>query len=113
MSFINNVLSLIELKNISKNKMCIDLNLAKTSFLNWSERGTIPNGDTLAKIADYFGVSVDYLLDREKENNICPQITPEEAKVLRCYNSLSDAGKEKAVEYLQMLKQFESQGNKQ
>ena len=113
MPFMDNVLSLIALNHISKNKLCVDLNISKNSFFNWTERGTIPNGDTLAKIADYFDVSVDYLLDREKKNNNRPQITPEEAKVLRCYNSLSDAGKEKAVEYLQMLKQFESQGNKQ
>lgn len=28
--------------------------------------GATPSGDKLAKVADFFGVSIDYLLDREQ-----------------------------------------------
>lgn len=66
-TFLSKVLNLIELKAISKNKMLTDLHLGKNSFINWESRGTIPNGETLQKIADYFGVSVDYLLNGSPE----------------------------------------------
>lgn len=62
MNFVDRVLELINEKRISKNKLLTDLNLSKNSFVNWIERGTIPGGDVLAKIAEYFDVSVDYLL---------------------------------------------------
>ena len=60
--FINKVLDLIARNKTTKNKMLIDLNLSRGSFSAWERRGTIPSGETLTKIADYFGVSVDYLL---------------------------------------------------
>ncbi len=63
--FLKNVLYLLEKANISKNKLLTDLNLGKNSFVNWERRGTIPNGETLSKIADYFNVTVDYLLGTE------------------------------------------------
>jgi len=63
--FLENVLQLLGKANISKNKLLTDLKLGKNSFVNWESRGTIPNGETLSKIADYFGVTVDYLLGTE------------------------------------------------
>lgn len=66
--FIHRLKLLIEQKGITKNKMLTDLSLGKNSFINWESRGTIPNGETLSRIADYFGVTVDYLLgNAEKE----------------------------------------------
>ena len=40
------------------------LNIGAGSITNW-KNGTIPNGETLSKIADYFNVSIDYLLGRD------------------------------------------------
>lgn len=42
------------------------LSVAHGSITNW-KKGTVPNGKTLQKIADYFNVSVDYLLTGQKE----------------------------------------------
>jgi len=69
MAFLEIVLSIINKKNISRNKMLTDLNLSKNSFVAWSNRGTIPNGETLIKIADYLDCSVDYLLGRTNNPN--------------------------------------------
>lgn len=62
--FIETLKKLMLDKRISNNKLLTDLGLNKSSILNWEKRGTIPNGETLQKIADYLGVSVDYLLGR-------------------------------------------------
>ena len=67
MNFVDILLELLRKRGISKNKMLTDLSLGKNSFVNWSTRGTIPNGETLQKIANYFGVSVDYLLGKTDE----------------------------------------------
>ena len=55
------------------NKVASELGLSAATTTKWKS-GTIPNGETLVKIADYFNVSVDYLLGREESpqqgNNI-------------------------------------------
>ena len=65
--FIEKVKELLKEKGITKNKLLTDLQLGKNSFVNWESRGTVPSGEVLAKIANYFGVSVDYLLGNEEQ----------------------------------------------
>ncbi|MCR4719205.1 MAG: helix-turn-helix domain-containing protein [Firmicutes bacterium] len=64
--FLQRLNNLISEKGITRNKLLLDLQLGKKSFVNWEQRSTIPSGETLLKIANYFGVSVDYLLGRDK-----------------------------------------------
>jgi len=57
-------------------KLCLDsgkrpnpvgkeLGISTGSIAQW-KNGSIPSGETLIKIADYFNVSIDYLLGREE-----------------------------------------------
>lgn len=62
MSFTERVLALIQEKGTTKNKLLMELGLGKNSFVDWTEKGNLPNGATIIKIADYFGVTTDYLL---------------------------------------------------
>lgn len=62
--FITVLEELIRQKGITSAKMLSDLDMNKSSVLNWKTRGTIPGGDVLIKLADYFAVPVDYLLGR-------------------------------------------------
>ena len=62
--FLDRLLDLISEAGITKNKLLTDLGLSKNSIVDWTKRGTIPKGDTLQAIADYFDVSTDYLLGK-------------------------------------------------
>ncbi|MCM1579294.1 MAG: transcriptional regulator [Ruminococcus sp.] len=62
MTFVERVDFLIEKRGISRNQLFAELKLGKNSFVNWSNRGTLPKGTTVEKLAKYFNVSVDYLL---------------------------------------------------
>lgn len=64
MDFIERLESLLKEKGVSATKMSLDLGFSKDAAFNWKKRGTIPSGEMLAKVADYFGVTVDYLLGR-------------------------------------------------
>lgn len=48
-------------KKISPNKALTDCGISRTSKVKWRD-GAIPNGTTLQKLADYFGVTTDRLL---------------------------------------------------
>lgn len=58
---------LLKEKGIPVAKMLEDCKIGKNQYTYWKKNNNIPNGTTLQKLADYFGVSVDFLLD--KKNN--------------------------------------------
>jgi len=51
-------------RGISTYKACTDIGLNRAAVAKW-KNGSIPSGSTATKLAAYFGVSVDYLLDNE------------------------------------------------
>ena len=48
-------------RGISPNKAAIEIGFNRTSISKWKKSGFTPQNKTLVKIAQYFGVSVDYL----------------------------------------------------
>ncbi|WP_122640495.1 helix-turn-helix domain-containing protein [Romboutsia sp. Marseille-P6047] len=56
-------------KNISGKELAEALKVHKGSISNWETNRRSPDKEMLNKIAEYFGVSVDYLLGRTKEKN--------------------------------------------
>lgn len=62
--FIDTFAALCSKKKVSMNKACIEIGISRTATAKW-KNGSIPNGQTLAKIAEYFDVPVGYLLGEE------------------------------------------------
>lgn len=59
--FYQNIQSLCQEHSTTPSAVCKALKLSTSMVTRWRD-GTIPNGATLQKIANYFGVSVDYLI---------------------------------------------------
>ena len=55
-------------KSIGTSPTAVSLSLvfSNATATKWKS-GSIPSGKSLQKLADYFGVSIDYLLGKEKE----------------------------------------------
>lgn len=53
-------------EGISPNKAAGEIGLSNSITTKWKKTGATPGGDTLNRIAKYFGVSTDYLLGKEK-----------------------------------------------
>lgn len=64
--FWSNLLKLCNEKNTTPNAVCIALGLSPAAATKW-RNGAVPRETTLLKIADHFGVTVDYLLGKEKD----------------------------------------------
>ena len=54
-------------KNLSPNAVATELKIPSGSITAW-RNGAKPRTKSLTKIANYFGVTVDFLLNAEKEN---------------------------------------------
>ncbi|MGN1457987.1 MAG: helix-turn-helix domain-containing protein [Acutalibacteraceae bacterium] len=59
----NKLKALIEEKNITQKDLAATLNIAPSTISSYVQNMREPDFDTLKKIAIYFDVSVDYLLD--------------------------------------------------
>ena len=51
-------------KKISQLKLAMDLGMNQNSISRYENETRQADYDTLIKLADYFGVSIDYLLER-------------------------------------------------
>jgi len=65
--FFDNFLALCELKKVAPTKAVIDAGLPKSSWSYWKKKyeqgeDPKPSSDNTSKLANYFGVTVDYLL---------------------------------------------------
>lgn len=98
--FWENLISLCNEKDVSPTTVVVSLNISRGSVTGW-KKGSVPNDTTLKKIADYFGVTPEYLL----QDNIATssERNKKEQAVLEQYNELTDEEKEKAREYIKFL----------
>lgn len=64
MTFIVRLDQLIKTKNIDAKTLSETLRIGKNSITYWRKNENLPSGDILIKLADYFGVSIDYLVGR-------------------------------------------------
>ncbi len=106
MDFLNRIYSLLQEKGISKNKMLTDLSLSKNSFVDWTNRGTVPNGETLIKIARYLDVSVDYLLGASNVRKTFAGNVQENdlrSKIIELVLQLNEENYEKVLYYIKSI----------
>ena len=70
--------------NLSQVEFAHKLSVAKQTVSNWENNNIQPSIDMLVKIADYFGVTTDYLLGRSNEKSLdISKLPPEQAAHIR------------------------------
>lgn len=72
---------LLNEQNLTAYKVSKETGVTQTALSNWKTGKSTPNTKTLQKLADYFGVTVDYLINGE-EKEWQPTITEKEEKDL-------------------------------
>ena len=114
--FWNNFVSLCTNLGKSTTAVILELGFSRSSVTSW-KNGTKPNNTALLKIANYFNVTVDYLLnDNSKQKETPPEELPagldeKDIEILNMYSRLSDEQKQQALSYLQFLKSQRTEGN--
>lgn len=89
---------LCDIKGVSCKRAAIEIGLSNSIAAKWKRTGATPNGETLAKIADYFGVSVGYLLGEEdikkqpsvSEGLSLQGVSAEDIKTIKAYLELPE-----------------------
>ena len=68
-------------RKISQLKLALDLNMNQNTISRYENIERQADYDTLIKFADYFGVSVDYLLGNEEQKETSPAAMTEDEEL--------------------------------
>lgn len=73
----------------------MDCGVSRTAWHKW-EDGATPNGATLSKFAEYFGVSVSFLLGEKKEKapTASGSLSEDAVAVARAYDKATERQKQ-------------------
>lgn len=66
MSFKKNFIKICNEQGVSPSKVVEAVGLKRSAYSQWTDE-SVPRQATLMRIADYFGVTVDYLLGKEAQ----------------------------------------------
>ncbi len=84
-------------KGVSPSKAAMDAGFSKSLISKWkSKQEIVPSSEVLQKIADYFGVSVDYLLGKEKQPTE-GELSDEEKAMLDLFRQAGDDARRLAL----------------
>ena len=95
MDFCKRLIDLRESKDMKQKELGDILNLQSSAISKYEKGITQPNIASLIKIAEYFSVSVDYLLGLSSVKNpySADKFTPKEAEIITKYRKLSPENK--------------------
>ena len=93
-----------EQKGLSQYEIAPLLNLKQATYANYEIGKTQPTIETLCIIADYYGVSLDYLCDHKTQNTFQFGYLDEQSKqIIQITQTLNTQNKDKAITYLKGL----------
>ena len=75
--FFDRFQALCDAKGVSVYRACTDIGLNRSAVAKWKAGGK-PNGNTAGKLAEYLGVTTDYLLTGQAEPK--PKVTDDDIK---------------------------------
>jgi len=84
---------------ISQAELAKKLGLKQKTYCNYENGTTEPTLETLIKLADYYGVSVDYLIGHNFYNEL-GYLTEEQKNFVQTFLGLNPANQTKAVIYV-------------
>ena len=74
---------LLQKYGITTYKVAKETGISQTTFSNWKSGRSTPKTDALQKIADYFGVTLDYLTTGNEEQKKETVLTPKDERDIK------------------------------
>ena len=87
-------------KNIKAVAVSEGTEISTSNISDWKSGRSAPGIDSLNLLADFFDVSVDYLLGRETDT---PSLSPEELRLIEIYRSFNRDGKDTLTRQAEMM----------
>lgn len=80
------------------------IGVSQGNISDWKSGRSFPKGDVLSRLADYFGVTTDYLLGRTDQKEMSAAegwdgLSEPEKHLISLYQDLNDEGQSKLLDY--------------
>jgi transcriptional regulator with XRE-family HTH domain len=89
----------------SQTQLANKLKVHQTAISQWELGKSFPDILTMQKLADLYGVSIDYILGRETSRNGQATLSEDEKKLLRNYRGLGAEEKNTVQDFIENKKQ--------
>lgn len=101
--FYDNFINLCKRKKVAPSKAAIDAGFSKSLVSKWKANpNTVPTVDVLKKMSDYFGITVDELLGKEKQPTE-GELHPANRKLMELSRTLSPEKAEKVYKAISLI----------
>lgn len=90
-----------EEKGVKDADVARETDITKSTFTDWKNGRSVPGSEKMKKIAEYFGVTVDYILTGEKPD--IPTFEPEHLELIELYSNLNDIQKKAVLNLLRSM----------
>lgn len=94
---------LLTKKGVKATNLAKELGIPPSTFSDWKSGKCKPKYEKLEKIADYFGVSVEYLRTGKESKSPVPTFEPEMVDLITYYSKLSDENKKMIMDLIKKL----------
>lgn len=99
---IKNLKIVREQMKVNQKKVADDLKINTVTYNGWENGKAEPSVENLSRLADYFGVSIDYLVGREFANDL-GFLTKEQFETVNGYLKLTEDNQKKVAGYVSAL----------
>lgn len=104
-------------KGVTPTRAAVEIGLSKGTPTTWKQMGTTPQAAQLAKIARYFGVTIDYLLGNETKKepttNGADILDSVDIAFLTGYKELTEENKAVLRDMVQLMRKRQEDGKEE
>jgi transcriptional regulator with XRE-family HTH domain len=101
----NNLKKYREEKGITQIRLSIEAGVSQETISAYENGKAFPSAETLIKMADFLGVSIDFLLDRT-DNPLVNTNKDINSEMMDIYNKLDKVQKEDVLRYAKIRKEM-------
>lgn len=95
-------------KRLTQRTVGLEIGLSMQAINDIEHDRRATTADKLILLADFFGVSIDYLVGRSDEPaqpyQMAPTLSTEESAHITVYRMLSDSNRKKLMDYMELLR---------
>lgn len=101
--FYDNLKALCKSNSTTVTAVLKELNISTSKGTAWKS-GSVPKGDILTKLADYFNVSTDYLLgNTDSMQNVKSNVDPQTAEAIKLFANMPPDKRQLALKILKIF----------
>ncbi len=90
-------------KNVTQDDMAELLNIKRQTYSAYERGVSFPDVNALLKMAKFFGVSVDYLLENETKTADGQSLDADKLEYIRLVEAMTEDERKKLIDYAELL----------